>query len=50
MRLVKEHLNWGKKTELKAEVLRGIKEIGSVLYWVGFLDTMLVSFLNSSWQ
>ncbi|XP_030959576.1 protein PIR isoform X3 [Quercus lobata] len=41
MRLVKEHLNWGKKTELKAEVLRGIKEIGSVLYWMGLLDIVL---------
>lgn len=50
MWLVKEHLNWGKKTELKAEVLRGIKEIGSVLYWMGLLDIVLVSVLNSSWQ
>ncbi|KAK4596719.1 hypothetical protein RGQ29_014667 [Quercus rubra] len=41
MRLVKEHLNWGKKPELKAEVLRGIKEIGSVLYWMGLLDIVL---------
>ncbi|MFQ6650087.1 hypothetical protein Gotur_023077 [Gossypium turneri] len=28
MRLVKEQLSWGTKSELKAEVLRGIKEIG----------------------
>ncbi|XP_041016836.1 protein PIR [Juglans microcarpa x Juglans regia] len=41
MRLVKEHLNWGKKSELKAEVLRGIKEIGSVIYWMGLLDIVL---------
>ncbi|KAL5835221.1 hypothetical protein ACOSQ4_014718 [Xanthoceras sorbifolium] len=41
MRLVKEHLNWGAKSELKAEVLRGIKEIGSVLYWMGLLDIVL---------
>ncbi|KAF5735266.1 Transcription activators isoform 2 [Tripterygium wilfordii] len=41
MRLVKEHLNWGTKSELKAEVLRGIKEIGSVLYWMGLLDIVL---------
>ena len=43
MRLMKEQLNWSKKIELKAEVLRGIKEIGSVLYWMGLLDTVLVS-------
>lgn len=41
MRLVKEHLNWGTKSELKAEVLRGIKEIGSVIYWMGLLDIVL---------
>ncbi|XP_015882048.1 protein PIR [Ziziphus jujuba] len=41
MRLVKEHLNWGAKSELKTEVLRGIKEIGSVLYWMGLLDIVL---------
>ncbi|MBA0843565.1 hypothetical protein Goarm_000742 [Gossypium armourianum] len=43
MRLVKEQLSWGTKSELKAEVLRGIKEIGSVLYWMGLLDIVLVS-------
>ncbi|XVF06486.1 hypothetical protein REPUB_Repub06bG0052400 [Reevesia pubescens] len=41
MRLVKEQLSWGKKSELKAEVLRGIKEIGSILYWMGLLDIVL---------
>ncbi|KAJ9131961.1 hypothetical protein P3X46_034859 [Hevea brasiliensis] len=41
MRLTKENLNWGTKSELKAEVLRGIKEIGSVLYWMGLLDSVL---------
>ncbi|XP_043816438.1 protein PIR isoform X2 [Manihot esculenta] len=41
MRLIKENLNWGTKTELKAEVRRGIKEIGSVLYWMGLLDNVL---------
>ncbi|KAJ4721132.1 Protein PIR [Melia azedarach] len=41
MRLVKEHLNWGAKSEIKAGVLRGIKEIGSVLYWMGLLDIVL---------
>lgn len=48
MRLVKEQLTWGTKSELKGEVLRGIKEIGSVLYWLGLLDIVLVSDLNSS--
>lgn len=43
LRLVKEQLSWGTKSELKAEVLRGIKEIGSVLYWMGLLDIVLVS-------
>ncbi|XWS42621.1 hypothetical protein CRYUN_Cryun16bG0029500 [Craigia yunnanensis] len=41
MRLIKEQLSWGTKSELKAEVLRGIKEIGSVLYWMGLLDIVL---------
>ncbi|KAE8707975.1 Oxysterol-binding protein-related protein 1D [Hibiscus syriacus] len=41
MRLVKEQLSWGTKPELKAEVLRRIKEIGSVLYWVGLLYIVL---------
>lgn len=41
MRLVRENLNWGSKPELKSEVLRGIKEIGSVLYWMGLLDIVL---------
>ncbi|MED6156208.1 hypothetical protein PIB30_012484 [Stylosanthes scabra] len=41
VRLVKEHLNWETKSELKAEVLHGIKEIGSVLYWMGILDIVL---------
>lgn len=42
MRIVKEHLNcWQSKTEIKEEVLHGIKEIGSVLYWMGLLDIVL---------
>ncbi|KAG5549651.1 hypothetical protein RHGRI_014828 [Rhododendron griersonianum] len=41
LRIVKEHLNLGSKSELKAEVLRGIKEIGSVLYLMGLLDIVL---------
>ncbi|KAI7997259.1 Protein PIR [Camellia lanceoleosa] len=32
----------GGATELKADVLRGIKEIGSVLYWMGLLDIVLM--------
>jgi predicted Fe-S protein YdhL (DUF1289 family) len=50
MRVVKENLNWGTKSELKAKVLRGIKEIGSVLYWMGLLDIVLVSILVSSFH
>lgn len=45
MRLVKENLNWGTKAELKIEVLRGIKEIGSVLHFMGLLDIVLVGVL-----
>lgn len=43
MRLIREQLNWGTKAELKTEVLRGIKEIGSVIYTMGLLDIVLVS-------
>ncbi|KAF6145867.1 hypothetical protein GIB67_028862 [Kingdonia uniflora] len=38
---VKEYLPWSSKSELKAEVFRGIKEIGSVLFWMGLLDIVL---------
>ncbi|XP_057549982.1 protein PIR isoform X1 [Amaranthus tricolor] len=41
MRHIKEQLNWTSKTELKQEVLQGIKEIGSILYWMGLLDIVL---------
>ncbi|GMJ12210.1 PIROGI 121, KLUNKER, PIROGI [Hibiscus trionum] len=41
MRLVKAQISWGAKSELKAEVPHGIKEIGSVLYWMGLLDIVL---------
>ncbi|CAN6806205.1 unnamed protein product [Brassica oleracea] len=41
MRLIREQLNWGTKAELKTEVLRGIKEIGSVIYTMGLLDIVL---------
>ncbi|OVA02229.1 Cytoplasmic FMR1-interacting [Macleaya cordata] len=40
-RIVKEHLNWGSKSELKSEVLRGIKEIGSVLCLMALVDIVL---------
>jgi cytoplasmic FMR1 interacting protein len=41
MKLIREQLNWGTKSELKSEVLRGIKEIGSVIYTMGLLDIVL---------
>ncbi|KMT13869.1 hypothetical protein BVRB_4g077110 [Beta vulgaris subsp. vulgaris] len=41
MKHIKEQLNWTSKTELKQEVLQGIKEIGSILYWMGLLDIVL---------
>lgn len=48
MRNVHEHLNcWQSKPELKIETIRGIKEIGSVLYWISLLDIVLVGFLLS---
>ncbi|KAG6435960.1 hypothetical protein SASPL_100841 [Salvia splendens] len=43
VRVVQEHLNcWQSKSELKLEALRGIKEIGSILYWMSLLDIVLV--------
>ncbi|KAL7118012.1 hypothetical protein ACP275_03G108900 [Erythranthe tilingii] len=42
VRIVQDHLNcWQSKSELKIEALRGIKEIGSVLYWMSLLDIVL---------
>ncbi|KAG6432639.1 hypothetical protein SASPL_104220 [Salvia splendens] len=42
VRVVQEHLNcWQSKSELKLEALRGIKEIGSILYWMSLLDIVL---------
>ncbi|KAL9233414.1 hypothetical protein vseg_008421 [Gypsophila vaccaria] len=41
LRHIKEQLNWNSKTELKQDVLQAIKEIGSVLYWMGLLDIVL---------
>ncbi|KAH9614330.1 hypothetical protein KSS87_011253 [Heliosperma pusillum] len=41
LRHIKEQLNWNSKTELKQDVLLAIKEIGSILYWMGLLDVVL---------
>ncbi|XP_022151699.1 protein PIR isoform X2 [Momordica charantia] len=41
MRLINESLNWEAKSELRLEVLHGIKEIGSVLYLISLLDIVL---------
>ncbi|CAA0827876.1 Protein PIR [Striga hermonthica] len=42
VRIVQEHLNcWQSKSDLKIEALHGIKEIGSVLYWMSLLDIVL---------
>lgn len=41
MRHIKGQLNWTSKTELKEEVLQGIKEIGSILYGMSLLDIVL---------
>ncbi|XP_020259945.1 protein PIR [Asparagus officinalis] len=40
-RIVHEQLTWGTKSELKAEVLHGLKEVGSAIYWMGLLDLVL---------
>ncbi|KAL3638793.1 hypothetical protein CASFOL_016700 [Castilleja foliolosa] len=42
IRTVQEHFKcWQSKTEQKIEALHGIKEIGSVLYWMSLLDIVL---------
>ncbi|KAG6590304.1 Protein PIR, partial [Cucurbita argyrosperma subsp. sororia] len=41
MRSINENLNWEAKSELRLEVLHGIKEIGSVLYLISLLDIVL---------
>ncbi|TYK10100.1 protein PIR [Cucumis melo var. makuwa] len=41
IRLINESLNWEAKSELRLEVLHGIKEIGSVLYLISLLDIVL---------
>lgn len=45
MRSIDESLNWEAKSELRLEVLHGIKEIGIVLYLISLLDIVLVSIL-----
>ncbi|WOL10658.1 protein PIR isoform X1 [Canna indica] len=40
-KFIHEQLTWGAKSELKTEVLHGLKEIGSALYWLSLLDTVL---------
>nr|XP_009395117.1 PREDICTED: protein PIR isoform X1 [Musa acuminata subsp. malaccensis] len=40
-KFIHEQLTWGAKSELKIEVLHGLKEIGSALYWLSLLDTVL---------
>ncbi|XP_077250894.1 transcription activator [Tasmannia lanceolata] len=40
-KFVREQLNWGSKSELKTEIIHGLKEIGSILYWMGLLDIVM---------
>ncbi|KAF5775675.1 putative cytoplasmic FMR1-interacting [Helianthus annuus] len=40
VRLVKELLKLQFKAELKTEILHGIKEVGSALYWMGSPPTL----------
>ncbi|CAA6666502.1 unnamed protein product [Spirodela intermedia] len=40
-KIIHDQLAWGSKSELKMDVLHGLKEIGSVLYWMGLLDIVL---------
>ncbi|KAG6466978.1 hypothetical protein ZIOFF_075219 [Zingiber officinale] len=41
-KFIHEQLTWGARSELKTEVLHGLKEIGSALYWLSLLDIVLV--------
>lgn len=41
-KVIHEQLTWEGKSELKAEVLHDLKEIGSALYWMSLLDIVLV--------
>ncbi|XP_020575203.1 protein PIR [Phalaenopsis equestris] len=40
-KIIHELLTWGTKSELKAEVLQSLKEVGSALYWTSLLDIVL---------
>lgn len=40
-KIIHEQLTWDIKSELKADVLHGLKEIGSAIYWMGLLDLVL---------
>ncbi|XP_008809659.1 protein PIR [Phoenix dactylifera] len=40
-KIIHEQLTWGAKSDLKAEVVHGLKEIGSALYWMSLLDIVL---------
>ncbi|XP_074559467.1 protein PIR [Curcuma longa] len=40
-KFIHEQLTWGARSELKTEVLHGLKEIGSALYWLSLLDIVL---------
>ncbi|KAI0493637.1 hypothetical protein KFK09_023758 [Dendrobium nobile] len=40
-KIIHELLTWGTKSELKAEVLQSLKEVGSALYWMSLLDLVL---------
>lgn len=40
--VVQGHLNWRSKSELKAEVMHDLQEIGSSLYLMWLLDTAMV--------
>ncbi|OAY64583.1 Protein PIR [Ananas comosus] len=40
-KVIHEQLTWEGKSELKAEVLHDLKEIGSALYWMSLLDIVL---------
>lgn len=37
-KMIQELLTWAAKSELKAEMLHSLKEVGSALYWISLLD------------
>ncbi|KMZ69117.1 hypothetical protein ZOSMA_221G00260, partial [Zostera marina] len=38
---VHEQLTWASKSDIKYDILNELKELGSILYWIGLLDTVL---------